>query len=224
MTPIAAMVERMMAAKVDPQMIALAVATCESMKAPPKQQSPKASRLSNDWSVPPDWRVWSVDAGLSTIESADQALRFKDYWMARPGKEGTKLDWEATWRNWCRSFLERLGRTKTTIEPSNGGWKPGLPTSEELRAKHAKQGSGVGEAPPVVPDGLRSRNVEQGVVGTETRKSRMGSVGSVLRQHGMDATSLSAKHTNGGASTGDHALPVAGVATDDPRDTEEGTF
>jgi hypothetical protein len=27
---------------------------------------------------------------------------FTDYWAARPGKEAQKLDWLATWRNWCR--------------------------------------------------------------------------------------------------------------------------
>lgn len=27
---------------------------------------------------------------------------FRDYWRAKAGKEGVKLDWEATWRNWVR--------------------------------------------------------------------------------------------------------------------------
>lgn len=27
---------------------------------------------------------------------------FVDYWRARPGAGGTKLDWVATWRNWMR--------------------------------------------------------------------------------------------------------------------------
>ena len=29
--------------------------------------------------------------------------KFKDYWMAQGGQRATKLDWQATWRNWCRS-------------------------------------------------------------------------------------------------------------------------
>lgn len=28
---------------------------------------------------------------------------FKDYWIAKAGKDGVKLDWLATWRNWCRN-------------------------------------------------------------------------------------------------------------------------
>lgn len=27
---------------------------------------------------------------------------FKDYWIGVAGSRGVKLDWEATWRNWCR--------------------------------------------------------------------------------------------------------------------------
>ena len=28
--------------------------------------------------------------------------KFIDYWTAKPGKDGVKLDWHATWRNWMR--------------------------------------------------------------------------------------------------------------------------
>jgi hypothetical protein len=225
MTPIAEMVERMLAAKVAPEMIALAVATCEQMRVakPQKQDNPKASRLSSDFVFPPRWVGTATGMGLTHDEVSQQAFRFKDYWIARPGKDGCKLDWEATWRNWCRSFLERLGRTKTNEEPSNGGWKPGLPTSEELRAKHAKQGTKVGEATPVAQDGLRSRDDQQGVVGSSPRKPGMGSLGNILRANGMDAKSLARKHENAGAHGGYHAVSVAGVATGDPRDIEEGT-
>jgi hypothetical protein len=33
----------------------------------------------------------------------DEIGRFLDYWRARPGKEGLKLDWNATFRNWLRN-------------------------------------------------------------------------------------------------------------------------
>lgn len=32
--------------------------------------------------------------------------KFRDYWKAKPGKAGIKLDWNATWRNWWRKALE----------------------------------------------------------------------------------------------------------------------
>jgi uncharacterized protein YdaU (DUF1376 family) len=47
---------------------------------------------------------------------------FRDFWIAKPGKDGTKLDWLATWRTWVRreakqkapqeSFYERERRLK----------------------------------------------------------------------------------------------------------------
>lgn len=27
---------------------------------------------------------------------------FVDYWIAQPGQKGSKVDWDATWRNWMR--------------------------------------------------------------------------------------------------------------------------
>ena len=34
---------------------------------------------------------------------AQEFEKFKDYWKAQPGQKGVKLDWQATWRNWCRN-------------------------------------------------------------------------------------------------------------------------
>lgn len=36
--------------------------------------------------------------------------RFKDYWIAQPGQKGVKLDWVATWRNWCRNYTPPKGQ------------------------------------------------------------------------------------------------------------------
>jgi hypothetical protein len=35
------------------------------------------------------------------------ADRFRDFWHAKPGQGGVKLDWTATWRNWCREDARR---------------------------------------------------------------------------------------------------------------------
>lgn len=37
--------------------------------------------------------------GLDVQETFDD---FSDYWTALPGSKALKLDWDATWRNWCR--------------------------------------------------------------------------------------------------------------------------
>jgi hypothetical protein len=33
--------------------------------------------------------------------------RFRDHWDAKPGKDGVKRDWVATWRNWMRTAEDR---------------------------------------------------------------------------------------------------------------------
>ena len=60
------------------------------------------SRLAQDWVLLKSWGEWAQQERpeLDVRKVADQ---FKDYWIAQPGQKGTKLDWEATWRNWVRS-------------------------------------------------------------------------------------------------------------------------
>jgi hypothetical protein len=33
------------------------------------------------------------------------AEKFRNHWKATAGKAGTKLDWLATWQNWCHSGI-----------------------------------------------------------------------------------------------------------------------
>jgi hypothetical protein len=49
-------------------------------------------------------------ASIDEIDS--QAAQFRDYWIAKPGAQACKLDWEATWRNWCRRGLSQAGNRK----------------------------------------------------------------------------------------------------------------
>lgn len=72
-----------------------------SGEAPPKS-SPRSSRLPDEWRPPAEAVAWAaeshplVDLGLETD-------KFRDFWHAKPGKDGRKLDWTATWRNWIRN-------------------------------------------------------------------------------------------------------------------------
>ena len=52
---------------------------------------------------------------LSDFPDIDLRLehdKFVDYWTAKPGKDGVKLDWDATWRNWMRKAGQDLGRRR----------------------------------------------------------------------------------------------------------------
>lgn len=69
---------------------------------PIKEKTTKGSRLSADWVLPKDWEDWAKQ------ERPDLNLRsvgeqFRDYWSAKAGSGATKLDWQATWRNWVRN-------------------------------------------------------------------------------------------------------------------------
>jgi len=59
----------------------------------------RATRLTDDFKVTPEMRLWASskapDADLST-----ETEKFINYWVAKSGKDATKLDWAATWRNW----------------------------------------------------------------------------------------------------------------------------
>lgn len=37
------------------------------------------------------------------LRPSEVAQRFFDHWISKPGKDGRKLDWSATWRNWVRN-------------------------------------------------------------------------------------------------------------------------
>ena len=69
-----------------------------------KASAQRGSRLSKDWRLPKPWGEWAVSE-LRWPESAvrSEADKFRDYWTAKSGKDATKVDWEATWRNWCRN-------------------------------------------------------------------------------------------------------------------------
>jgi uncharacterized Zn finger protein (UPF0148 family) len=59
----------------------------------------RASRIREDFDVTPEMRLWAstkapnTDLGLETE-------KFINFWVAKSGKDATKLDWVATWRNW----------------------------------------------------------------------------------------------------------------------------
>jgi hypothetical protein len=62
------------------------------------------SRLASDWLLPDDWlaEAKAIRSDLSTEQIRRESESFKDYWVGKAGKDASKLDWQATWRNWIR--------------------------------------------------------------------------------------------------------------------------
>lgn len=67
----------------------------------------RGSRIPESWE--PD-RDYAAAKGLSPVQIEAEAEKFRNYWRAKPGQGGVKLDWAATWRNWVLSAVERQGR------------------------------------------------------------------------------------------------------------------
>lgn len=72
--------------------------------AAPASPKARATRLPADWTLPDDLREWALAERPELSGEIDRiAASFKDYWCAKSGKDATKVDWSATWRNWVRN-------------------------------------------------------------------------------------------------------------------------
>ncbi len=70
--------------------------------------SKTGTRLENSGWTPCDKaRAFATECGLDPEEIwAD----FQDYWTAKAGANASRLDWLATWRNWCRRNKQNRSR------------------------------------------------------------------------------------------------------------------
>ena len=68
----------------------------------PKVKTQRGSRLPTDWTLPDLWKEWA-EKERPDLNAKSVADSFKDFWIAKPGAGGVKLDWQATWRNWVRT-------------------------------------------------------------------------------------------------------------------------
>ena len=82
----------------------------------------RANRLPPDFAVPPEWHAWAVaDRNWTHGDSLEEAARFVDYWHAKSGRDATKLDWQATWRNWCRTSNRTAKKFASGYGPGHSG-------------------------------------------------------------------------------------------------------
>ena len=83
------------------------------------QEKTTAAKNKRGVRLPPDWQPSDVLADWVKTTRPDLAIadsvdRFRDYWIAKPGEAGVKLDWDATFRNWIRNERgQNLGQTQS---------------------------------------------------------------------------------------------------------------
>lgn len=77
----------------------------------------RGSRLPADWQPTPEERRWAEDE-RPDIDVSVEIEKFRDFWHAKAGAGGVKLDWTATFRNWMRNANSRNGGKVTQLVPS----------------------------------------------------------------------------------------------------------
>lgn len=75
-----------------------------AIAAPLPAQKARARHLPADFELTATRRAFAEGEGL---DAARVFASFCDYWRAVGGQRGAKLDWDATWRNWCRAEKDR---------------------------------------------------------------------------------------------------------------------
>jgi len=93
--------------------------------------------------LPQDWRAFCQQE-RSDLDPERTFAKFCDYWKAKPGKQGTKLDWLATWRNWVREERKINGS-------SSGKFNVHAYTRNELAKALAAEALGAGPAQEIQP-------------------------------------------------------------------------
>lgn len=76
-------------------------------EAPPKPQRSHGSRLPSEWFPSGTLTAWALKT-RPDLDLPAVVEMFKDHWLSVAGTDGTKRDWEATFRNWIRR--EKQGR------------------------------------------------------------------------------------------------------------------
>lgn len=95
-----------------------------NLQSPPEEPKEKprnrGSRIPEDWVLSDKQIAWTREKA-PTLNVSEEAEKFRDHWQAKAGKDGVKLDWEATWRTWVRNALRFAAPRAGPQRPSSQG-------------------------------------------------------------------------------------------------------
>jgi hypothetical protein len=76
--------------------------------------------------LPKAWGEWALAEFPPWTEDKVriEAAKFRDHWTAKSGRDATKHDWFATWRNWCRSDIAQRNSGRQGASPSRTSTLP----------------------------------------------------------------------------------------------------
>jgi hypothetical protein len=80
------------------------------------------SRLPADWK-PAEALIEWVHGERPDLDWRSETENFRDYWIAKPGKDGLKLDWGRTWQRWMRTARVKPQPRQTAGPPGQPQFK-----------------------------------------------------------------------------------------------------
>ena len=120
--------------------------TSAAKATPAASRTPRGQRLPQDWALPKAWgdEAMAEFSGWTVEKVRLEAAKFRDHWVAKAGKDAVKMDWNATWRNWCRSDIAHRDDAKPFrnghhVSGGHNGHGPKTPEQIALRNAEAKR-------------------------------------------------------------------------------------
>ena len=113
----------------------------------------RGTRLPANWTLPKAWGDWAIAAYPHWTPDVVRliATKFGNHWRGKSGKDATKLDWKATWENWCLSGITQGEHpAPKSARPIAGQVGESLAKAERLRV--AMQATGGAVAPAVASE------------------------------------------------------------------------
>lgn len=74
-----------------------------------KRPSTRGTRIPDPFLVTAEMRAWAA-VRTPNVNINHSTEVFVNYWRAKAGRDATKVDWLATWKNWLISDEEKAGR------------------------------------------------------------------------------------------------------------------
>lgn len=67
----------------------------------------RGARIAEDWEPGGPDCAFAREKGLDDAEIAREAVKFRNFWLSKGGRDAVKLRWDLTWRNWVMNAIER---------------------------------------------------------------------------------------------------------------------
>lgn len=90
--------------------------TSRTSQSQPARAKARGSRIPDDFSVTPAMVAWARER-CPNVDGRLETEKFVNYWQSKAGRDATKLDWTATWRNWMLNAKPTYGARASPGRP-----------------------------------------------------------------------------------------------------------